>query len=245
MSALNKAQQAEPTVDATLRRIVALAGTYASIVANYPGNHKEIDRAYRAMCERMRSELSALAGQAAPAAVAGPSDEAILAAAPANDGPPSGYLPIPEDDRERRLFDCATRTYGGDVRANINLTLRQFAKQRPGGSFAAICDIIANEVLQLHRWPIANAPHEERAADASASGGAAPVADGDAEDAARWRETLMHVGAANHLGGQHFTLNTLRIVDQMFLLRGSVAQHFTMCIDASRASRAQAQQGGE
>lgn len=56
-----------------------------------------------------------------------------------------------------------------------------------------------------------------------------------AEDAARWRETLMHIGAANHLGGQHFTLNTLRIADQMFLLRGSVAQHFTKCIDAARA----------
>ena len=73
---------------------------------------------------------------------------------------------------------------------------------------------------------------------------AVPAAQGDAEDAARWRETLMHVGAAYHLGGQHFTLNTLRITDQMFLLRGSVAQHFAKCIDASRAARSQAKQGG-
>ena len=72
---------------------------------------------------------------------------------------------------------------------------------------------------------------------------AAPAAQGDAEDAARWRETLMHVGAAYHLGGQHFTLNTLRITDQMFLLRGSVAQHFAKCIDASRAARSQAKEG--
>lgn len=55
----------------------------------------------------------------------------------------------------------------------------------------------------------------------------------DARDAARWRETLMHVGAAHHLGGQHFTLNTIRISDQMFLLKGSVAEHFTKCIDES------------
>ena len=68
-------------------------------------------------------------------------------------------------------------------------------------------------------------------------------ADSVLEDAARWRETLIHVGAANHLGGQHFTLNTLRIVDQMFLLRGSVSQHFTQCIDASRAARSQAKEG--
>ena len=66
-----------------------------------------------------------------------------------------------------------------------------------------------------------------------------PKARAVAEDAARWRETLMHVGAANHLGGKHFTLNTLRIMDQMSLLRGSVAQHFTKCIDASRAARSQ------
>ena len=59
------------------------------------------------------------------------------------------------------------------------------------------------------------------------------------EDAARWNEVLMHVGAADHLGGQHFTLNTLRIRDQLFLLRGSVAQHFTACIDDSRAARKQ------
>lgn len=67
----------------------------------------------------------------------------------------------------------------------------------------------------------------------------AAQADSVLEDAARWNEVLMHVGAANHLGGQHFTLNTLRIRDQMFLLRGSVAQHFTACIDDSRAARKQ------
>lgn len=67
----------------------------------------------------------------------------------------------------------------------------------------------------------------------------AQAADSVLEDAARWNEVLMHVGAAYHLGGQHFTLNTLRIRDQMYLLRGSVAQHFTACIDDSRAARKQ------
>ena len=67
----------------------------------------------------------------------------------------------------------------------------------------------------------------------------AQAADSVLEDAARWNEVLMHVGAAYHLGGQHFTLNTLRILDQMYLLRGSVAQHFTACIDDSRAARKQ------
>ncbi len=71
------------------------------------------------------------------------------------------------------------------------------------------------------------------------SSAASAKADSVLEDAARWNEVLMHVGAANHLGGQHFTLNTLRIRDQMFLLRGSVAQHFTACIDDSRAARKQ------
>ena len=73
----------------------------------------------------------------------------------------------------------------------------------------------------------------------------APLSD-EAKDAMRWRETLMHIGAANHLGGQHFTLNTLRISDQMFLLRGSASQHFTKCIDESIARRAAlAAQGGK
>ena len=67
----------------------------------------------------------------------------------------------------------------------------------------------------------------------------AQAADSVLEDAARWNEVLRHVGAAYHLGGQHFTLNTLRIRDQMYLLRGSVAQHFTACIDDSRAARKQ------
>jgi len=65
---------------------------------------------------------------------------------------PAGYLPIPEDATERRYFDLATETYGGGVRANINLTLRQFAKQFPAsGSLACTLNIIANEVLKLRR----------------------------------------------------------------------------------------------
>ncbi len=86
---------------------------------------------------------------------------------------------------------------------------------------------------------------QRRALKKLAAQAAAPTpaaqADSVLEDAARWNEVLMHVGAANHLGGQHFTLNTLRIRDQMFLLRGSVAQHFTACIDDSRAA---SKQGG-
>ena len=97
------------------------------------------------------------------------------------------------------------------------------------------------EALKAHRLP-----HDtpSQLADSFRNGWMAccrelAQADSVQEDAARWQETLMHVGAASHLGGQHFTLNTLRIRDQMFLLRGSVAQHFTACIDDSRAARKQ------
>lgn len=75
-----------------------------------------------------------------------------------------------------------------------------------------------------------------------------PAAQGmDAQDAARWREVLQHVGAAPHFGGQHFTLNTLQAPDTSLgfkanLMSGSVAQHFTKAIDATLA--AQAKQGG-
>ena len=77
---------------------------------------------------------------------------------------------------------------------------------------------------------------------------AEPAAQGmDAQDAARWREVLQHVGAAPHFGGQHFTLNTLLAPDTSLgfkanLMSGSVAQHFTKAIDATLA--AQAKQGG-
>ena len=65
----------------------------------------------------------------------------------------------------------------------------------------------------------------------------------DARDAARWREALMHVGAVNHLGGQHFTFNTLTappgsVPAMPSLMRGSVAQHFSKAIDASIAAKA-------
>lgn len=76
---------------------------------------------------------------------------------------------------------------------------------------------------------------------------AEPAAQGvDAQDAARWREVIQHVGAAPHFGGQHFTLNTLQAPDTSLgfkanLMSGSVAQHFTKAIDAARA--AQAKQG--
>lgn len=73
------------------------------------------------------------------------------AAVPAHQAP-AGFLPVPEDAQERRYFDLATETYGGDVRANINLTLRQYAKQFPAsGSLACTLNIIANEVLKLNR----------------------------------------------------------------------------------------------
>ncbi len=77
-----------------------------------------------------------------------------------------GYLPIAEDERERRLFDEQTRTLGGDVRANINYTLRIMAKEWPGGSFEAILNIIANEVLQL--LPASSAHHQVVASASSA-----------------------------------------------------------------------------
>lgn len=93
--------------------------------------------------------------------------------------------------------------------------------------YAGCRRFISRDMLEPIHGLIREAIDADRAARAPA--------DSVLEDAARWRETLMHIGAANHLGGQHFTLNTLRIADQMFLLRGSVAQHFTKCIDAARA----------
>lgn len=77
---------------------------------------------------------------------------------------------------------------------------------------------------------------------------AAQADGGVVEDAARWRETLMHVGAVHHFGGQHFTLSTLPAPEGSVgfsanLLKGSVAQHFTKAIDAERAARAQQKEG--
>lgn len=69
---------------------------------------------------------------------------------------------------------------------------------------------------------------------------------GDALDATRWREVLMHVGAARIAdGGQHFTITRLRPLSHMDLMRGSVAQHFIKCVDASVQQRSASAALGE
>ena len=60
----------------------------------------------------------------------------------------------------------------------------------------------------------------------------------DAIDAGRWRETLRHIGAESHFGGQHFTVKTLPAPADAAgfsanLIKGAVAQHFTKAIDAA------------
>jgi len=139
----------EAVPDATPADPGAVAVAYANPVILLP-NDEGAEQEWSARVQSHRDDVFSLALYTAPSV---PSAPAAEVAAQQCEGPPAGYLPIPEDEQERRYFDLATKTYGGDVRANINLTLRQFAAQRPGGSFAATLNIIANEVLKLHRFP--------------------------------------------------------------------------------------------
>lgn len=54
---------------------------------------------------------------------------------------------------ERRIFDANVESVGGDARVWMAQTLRIMAAQRPGGSFAHLCVVVANEVLWLHVAP--------------------------------------------------------------------------------------------
>lgn len=72
----------------------------------------------------------------------------------------------------------------------------------------------------------------------------------DAIDAGRWRETLRHIGAESHFGGQHFTVKTLPAPADAAgfsanLIKGAVAQHFTKAIDAAIQAAQQGRQADE
>jgi hypothetical protein len=55
-------------------------------------------------------------------------------------------------------------------------------------------------------------------------------------DAARWRETLKHVGGTYVADGARFTLRYMHPLDKADIMRGSVAEHFTKAIDAAIAA---------
>lgn len=57
------------------------------------------------------------------------------------------------------------------------------------------------------------------------------LASSDAEDAERWRTALRHVGATRLAWHLHFTF---ALQPPLNVMQGSVAEHFTKCIDAAR-----------
>jgi Lar family restriction alleviation protein len=60
---------------------------------------------------------------------------------------------------------------------------------------------------------------------------AAPAVGTVEKDAARWRETLKHVGGAYCSEGARFTLRYLPPMKEADIMKGSVAEHFTNAID--------------
>lgn len=67
-------------------------------------------------------------------------------------GAPADWEPLPEVAAERRMFDQSAKVFG-DVRVAIAQALAIFAVATPGGSFAASCNIMANEVAKLRLPP--------------------------------------------------------------------------------------------
>lgn len=64
-----------------------------------------------------------------------------------------------EDARECSMFDRGTQLHDGDVRLNMAHMLRIWACVHPGGSYAAQCHIMANEIVKLSAAaPSATAP---------------------------------------------------------------------------------------
>ena len=61
--------------------------------------------------------------------------------------------PCEENCIEREIFDGEVAHAGGDVRVHIAQSLRIWANVNPGGSYAAHCRIMSNEVLKLHLSP--------------------------------------------------------------------------------------------
>lgn len=58
------------------------------------------------------------------------------------------WEPLPERADERAGFDFGTKIHG-DVRLNIAHVLKLWAIANPGGSYADMCRIMANEVVKL------------------------------------------------------------------------------------------------
>ena len=66
-----------------------------------------------------------------------------------------------------------------------------------------------------------------------------PAQAADAQDAARWRETIKHVGDEDRFSAARYVIRGIEAPRNV--MRGSVAEHFTKSIDAALA--AQAKQG--
>lgn len=60
---------------------------------------------------------------------------------------------LPEDPRERAMFDRNLDLYGGDPRVAIATSLSIWANTRGNGSFGLMCAVFANEVAKLHIAP--------------------------------------------------------------------------------------------
>lgn len=58
----------------------------------------------------------------------------------------------------------------------------------------------------------------------------------DAQDAARWREAIKHVGAEGRFSATRYVIQRLEAPRNV--MRGSVAGHFTKSIDAALAAQA-------
>ena len=63
-----------------------------------------------------------------------------------------------------------------------------------------------------------------------------PVQAADAQDAARWREAIKHVGAEDRFSAARYVIRGLEAPRNV--MRGSVAGHFTKSIDAALAAQA-------
>lgn len=75
---------------------------------------------------------------------------------------------LPEDPRERAMFDRNLELYGGDPRVAIATSLSIWANTRGNGSFGLMCAVFANEVAKLHiaPTPAVGVPDEREAYEA-------------------------------------------------------------------------------
>jgi hypothetical protein len=127
---------------------------YFQAVALVLGSHKASISMVQRKLQILYSRAATLIEEMEKTGVVSPADavsgirQVLLSRSPIR--APLEWTPLPEDPLERQQFDQDFGGQRGDIRLKMAQILKTWGTSNPGGSFAATCNIMANEIAKLN-----------------------------------------------------------------------------------------------